>query len=176
MEPYFSNVYKPANSTGHPPPIRTRHRLFVDNRDRPAGTDPFNFAINLETCGVPSYNNVTSVELKGISVPKVAGEPYAILSIPELNDDVLDSTTPAANRAYAVVYFDNNQMTTGWEKPVKGADFYQKTIEYHPPLRRLDRLSISVLKHDGTVVTSADTGNVTTMSLLFEIVSGVRST
>ncbi|NBS69195.1 hypothetical protein EBT31_09830 [bacterium] len=173
VEPYFSQVY----STGPVPDLRTRHRLFVDNRDRDTDVypNPFQFTLHFDTCGVPSYNNVHSVELKGISVPKCNNEPYVILSIDELNDNMLDATSNV-NQAYAVVYYDNNQMTPGDVRPVKGTDFYLKNVEYKPPLRRLDRLSVSIRKHDGSLVSTADTGNNTNVSMLFEVISGTRST
>lgn len=174
-EPYFAQVFAPP---GPVPDLRTRHRLFVDNRDRDAAvyTNPFQFTLHLEQCGVSSYNNVHSVELKGISVPKCANEPYVFVSIDELNDNMLDATAANVNHAYAVVYYDNNQMSAGDVKPIKGADFYAKVINYTPPLRRLDRLSVSVRKHDGSLLSTSDTGNNANLSMLLEVVSGTRST
>ena len=170
--PYFSVAF---GADVPRPNVKTVRRLFIDNRDRPAGSDPFNFTINLEQAGVAAYDNVVNVELKGLSFPKVASEPYVILDIAELNDTVMDSTNDAANKAYAMVYFDNNQMTAGDVKPIKGADFYMKQVQYVPPIRRLDRLSLRFLKHSGAVITTADTGNNSNVTLLFEVTSGTRS-
>lgn len=176
MEPYFSNFYTPAGeNSGSAPAIKVRHRLFVDNRDREAGSDPFDFTINLEKNGVSAYQNVSEVELKALAMPKVANEPFILVNISELNDNMLDSTNATANKSYAVVYFDNNQMTAGEVKPIKGADFYLKQVQFQPPIGRLDRLSISFLKHDGSVVTTADTSNNANVSMLFEVTSGRRA-
>jgi hypothetical protein len=184
--PYFSSLFGATDVTRDrakelPPPRDTAvvRRLMIDARDRfdVANTSPFDFRIYLDNAfrsnstGVSSYENVTSVELKALAIPKVADEPYVIVNIDECNDSVLDSTSNTANRAYAVAYFDSDTMTTGTIKPIKGQDFYYKRAVLNPPLPRLDRMSIRFLKHDGTVVTLSDTANSSHVSLLFEITS-----
>lgn len=170
-DPYFSVNF--TEGLQKPETKRTR-RLFIDNRDRPDNTNPFHFTIGLDNTGT-SYENVSSVELKGVCVPKVEGEPYVIIDIPELNDFSLDSTNDPVNKAFAVVYFDTNQMTPGDIKPAKGADFYLKQIQYSPPLRRLDKLTLIFRKYDGSVISTYDTGGIANVSALFEITCGVRS-
>lgn len=173
--PYFSSgVTIPApNSRAQQAVV---HRLFVDNRDRhnyPASS-PFDFQVYLgndprASAGVQGYENVTSVELKAVALPKVANERYVIMSVAELNDNMLESTTPAAHNAFAIIYFDSDALAAGAIKPLKGADFYQKQLVFKPPLARLNRLSVSFLKHDGTVVTTGDTGGVDHVSVLLEV-------
>lgn len=173
--PYFSSgVTIPApNSRAQQAVV---NRLFVDNRDRHdyPTSSPFDFQVYLgndprASAGVRGYENVTSVELKAVALPKVANERYVIMSVDELNDNMLESTTPAAHNAFAIVYFDSDGLTAGSVKPLKGSDFYQKQLLFKPPLARLHRLSIKFLKHDGTVITTADTGGENHVSILFEV-------
>lgn len=174
MEPYFSNAFTPA---GTPPHVQTRHRLFVDNRDRDAAsTGPFDFTVSFNSCGIPPYNNVSTVELKGLSFPKVSGESYIVMSIDQLNDNQLDATAVGINSLYAVAYFDNDALAAGAIKPIKGADFYLKQVSFNPPLGRLDRLSVKFMKHDGSTISLSDTANVANVSMLFEVTSGRRAT
>lgn len=173
--PYFSSgVTIPAPNSRAQQAVT--HRLFVDNRDRhgyPA-TSPFDFQLYLgndprANAGVQGYENVTTVELKAVALPKVADERYVIMSVDELNDNMLESTTPAAQNAFAIVYFDSDSLAAGVVKPLKGTDFYQKQLVFKPPLARLNRLSIRFLKHDGSVITAADTGGENHVSILFEV-------
>lgn len=174
--PYFSNVniIPPQDTAGQQ---KTVHRLFVDSRDRyayPAGSN-YDFKVYLgndpeRSVGISGYENVTSVELKALAFPKVSSETYVILSIAELNDNMLESTCSAAHNAFAVVYFDSDAMAVAQIKPQKGTDFYQKQLLFNPPLAKLNSLSIKFLKHDGNVVTASDTsGSETGVSMLFEI-------
>lgn len=172
--PYFSNVTTLQNKGAQK---TTVHRLFVDSRDRygyPAGSH-YDFKVYLgndpeRSAGISGYENVTSVELKALAFPKVNNESYVILSVDELNDNMLESTCPAAHNAFAVVYFDSSAMSASQVKPQKGTDFYQKQLAFNPPLAKLNSLSIKFLKHDGNVVVAADTaGTETGVSLMFEI-------
>lgn len=174
--PYFSSVNMPPaqDKAGKQTLV---HRLFVDSRDRygyPAGSN-YDFKVYLgndpqRSVGISGYENVTSVELKALAFPKVSAETYVILSIAELNDNMLESTCPAAHNAFAVVYFDSDAMMAAQIKPQKGADFYQKQLLFNPPLAKINSLSIRFLKHDGSVITASDTGgSETAVSMLFEI-------
>jgi hypothetical protein len=156
--------------------LTTVRRLFIDNRDRygfPAAP-AFDFKVFFgndpgRSVGIAGYENVTSVELKAIALPKVANERYVVMSVAELNDNVLDATTSAVHDSFAIVYFDSDTLATGAVKPLKGADFYQKQFVYRPPLARLNSMSIRFLKHDGNVVTTADTNGEAHVSMLFEV-------
>ena len=169
--PYFS--YVPSHVTQPPKDYLVAKRLFIDNRDADATSiSPFDFKVYLGSTGssgLSGYENVISVELKGVSFPKIANERYVIISIDELNDNLLDSTSQAAHNSFAIVYFDSDALAPGTVKPFKGSDFYMKQLLFKPPLAQLSKFTIKFLKHDGTVVTSSDTNGVTHASLLFEI-------
>lgn len=169
--PHFSV----APAYGPPPTgMVTKHRLLVDNRDRPdpANTSPFDFSIHLSRTGMDRYENVASVELKGLAFPKVDGEPYVILDIRELNDN-LDATNSAANRTFGIAYFDSELLAPGQIRAVKGYDFYQREAKFNPPLAHLDRLTVKFLKHSGNAVTTADTAGETHASMLLEVTTHV---
>ena len=173
--PYFSFTPQIAPAAGAREETVVK-RLFIDNRDKHASSkSDFDFKVffnSAQSSGVSGYKNVLSVELKGISFPKVQGERYVIISIDELNDNLLDATNSVAHNAFAVVYFDADSMATGTVKPLKGTDFYQKQIMFRPPLAKLNSLSIKFLKWDGSVINPAtDTANNSHVSLLLEITS-----
>ena len=165
--PYFSSVYD-----GKQPnlPITTR-RLLVDYRDREGGA-PFDFVVHFGKNGVTSYEHVTSVEMKMLALPKINNEMYAIIDIKELNDSLLDGTNNAANRSFAVGFFDSSLLTAGDIKVSR--DFYSQKVIFNPPLQKLDRLTVKVLKQDGSTVTTADTGGVASMSMLLEVETSGR--
>lgn len=171
--PHFSSL--PPYLGGGPPAGTVKRRLLLDNRDRPdpANTSPFDFSVHLTQAGVDRYENVTAVELKGLAFPKVAGEPYVIMDIRELNDQI-DATNSAAHRTFGVMYFDSELLTPGQVKAVKGYDFYQRAARFNPPLPSMDRLTIKFLTHSGNVVTTAQTGGETHASMLLEITTGVN--
>ena len=165
--PYFSTIFggEQGKKTTH-----TR-RLLVDSRDRTDGTD-YDFTVRfanpyVNTTGVSEMQNVSSVDLKLAAIPRVAGENYAIIDIAELRDSTLDATNNTANRAFAVAFFDNSLLSPGDVKPMK--DFYTQKIVFNPPLNKLDRMTIRILKHDGSLVTRSDTGNVGNVSFLFDV-------
>lgn len=161
------------------PPVRSvRHRIFIDNRDvTDVTTSPFKFKVYLSdpfrenSVGVARFERVSTVELKAIAFPKIDGENYVVMNIDELNDDRLYSATPAANRTFAVAYFDSGTMNAGDVRPIKGYDFYQKDLAFNPPLASLTALTVAFKKRNGAVVTAADTGNVTQCSFMIEVVT-----
>ena len=171
--PHFSVPPVHAQPTG--PGRFVKRRLLVDNRDRPdaANTHPFDFSIYLTRTGVDRYENVTSVELKGLAFPKVDNEPYVIMDIREFADN-LDATNNAANRTFGVAYFDSELLTPGQIRPVKGYDFYQREVKFNPPLAQLDRLTLRFLTHSGNVVSLASTNNVSHVSMLLEVTTCVN--
>jgi hypothetical protein len=113
-----------------------------------------------------------SFSLKGLAFPKLAGEQYVILSIDELNDEQLQSTRVAANRSYAIAFFDTSLLAAGTVKPMKSSDltFTRSSIAYNPVIGKLNTLTIHFYKPDGTIVTPADCGGVETCALLVEVV------
>lgn len=166
--PYFSTRFAPAEQ--HTEQTYTR-RLLVDNRDRTSGSE-FDFVVRfgnpyINASGVSEYERVKSVDIKMAAIPKIAGEQYAVIDIAELNDSTLDATNNAANQAFAVSFFDTSILSPGDVKPSK--DFYSQRVVFNPPLNKLDRMSVKILRQNGNVVTTADTGLVGNLSLLFEI-------
>lgn len=161
----------PMNCT----PGLMRHRLLVDSRDCVTNLSTFEFTVYLSdpfretSIGVARFERVKSVELKALSFPKIASEDYVIMDIQELNDDRLHSSNNAANRAFAVMYFDSSAMSNGEIKPMKGYDYYQKDISFNPVIPSLTKLTVSFKKRDGSVVSPANCNNVNHCSFMLEI-------
>ena len=160
--PHFASSYVDQPR----PTISTARRLLVDYRDRERG-GPFDFVIRFGNNGVTAYEHVKSVEMKMLALPKITDEMYAIIDIEELNDSLLDGSNNATNRSFAVGFFDSSVLNPGDIKVCK--DFYSQKVIFNPPLQKLDRLSIKVMKQNGNVVTTAETGNVASMAMLLEI-------
>lgn len=152
---------------------QVRHRLFIDSRDCVSNLSTFEFTVYLSdpfretSIGVSRFERVQSVELKALSFPKIADE-YVIMDVEELNDERLLSSN-AANRSFAVMYFDNSTLANGVMQPMKGYDFYQKDIAFNPIIPSLGRLTVKFLKRDGSVISTADTANVDHCSFMLEI-------
>jgi len=175
--PHFSSVIMPPGKDEQ----TVVRRLFIDNRDRydAANTSPFDFKIYLgndpnRSVGISGYENVVSIELKAVTFPKIANERYVIMSIDELNDNVLEATNSGTHNAFAIVYFDSDLLAPGTVKPFKGSDFYLKQLLFRPPLAKLNTLSFKFLKHPGALVTTSDTNNETHVSVVLEITTRVN--
>jgi hypothetical protein len=141
-------------------------RLFLDSRDASTYA-PFEFSFKLgaDMTRQP-YDNISSIELKAATIPKVAGENYVILDIAELRDSNIDSSCPALHDGFAVCYFDNSGLSPGDVK-VSDKIFCQKAL-FNPP-KSLDKLTVRLLKHDGTVVSTSETGGVEDVSILLSL-------
>lgn len=151
---------------------KTFKRLFIDSRDATRTTAAFDFGINFRDLGLAAIENVVSAEIKVLAMPKVANESYAIIDIEELNDSNFDASNTPADMSFAVVHFDTSLLSAGDVKPIK--DFYSQRTEFNPPLAKLDRLNIKVRRHDGSVISTANTGGITTFSMLLEIATHPR--
>ena len=141
-------------------------RLFLDSRDATTYS-PFEFTFDIgQDIERGRYRKISSVELKAAAVPKVTDEMYVVLDIAELRDSNIDSSCDALNDGFALVFFDNSTLNPG---DVKLSDkiFSQKAI-FNPP-KSVDKLTVRVLKHDGNVVTTAETGNIENVSLLLSL-------
>lgn len=161
QENHFSNLYIPEHL--NPALEEKKHIFFVDSRDVPNKFGDFSYAIEIPT----PYKNVKSIELKGMSFPKIADENYVILEIDECKDRVESVDGGSADRTFAVCYFD--KMATGEVRPTRGADFDRKFYTFNPPLNRLGRIHVKFKKHGGSVVAASDVNGVTNHTLLFEI-------
>lgn len=161
QENHFSNVYIPEHLS--PKLDEKKHIFFVDSRDVQNKYEDFSYAIEIPT----PYKNVKSIELKGMSFPKIADENYVILEIDECKDRVESVDGGSANRTFAVCYFD--KLDTGEVRPTRGADFDRKFYTFNPPLNKLGRINIRFKKHGGNVVTTSDVNGFINHTLLFEI-------
>ncbi len=147
-------------------PVAKTRRLFIDSRDASTYT-PFDFIVKLDDdVSRGRYRNVSSVELKAATVPKVAGEDYVILDIDELRDSNIDASTPALNDGFALCYYDNSSLADGSVKVID--KIFNQKADFNPPIT-LDKLKVQIKKHDGTIVSPSETANSNNVSLLFEI-------
>ena len=150
-------------------------RFFVDSRH--ASTySPFDFVVRLgDDVTRNKFKNVRSIELKAATIPKVANEDYVILDIPEMKDSNIDSNVPDIHDGFAMCFFDNSSLNPGNVKVVD--KIFNQKAEFSPPIS-VDRLSIKIKKHDGTLVSTSDTANAETVTLLFEVefqMEGIRN-
>tara|TARA_Y100000389_G_C17470594_1_gene530212 strand:+ start:5469 stop:6041 length:573 start_codon:yes stop_codon:yes gene_type:complete len=159
----YSNVYIPAPNTIDERQ-KTSHIFFVDSRDVTKAND-FQYDILMDT----PFKNVHSIELKGLSFPKVNNEQYIIIDIDECKDRVESVDNSASHRSFAVCYFD--KLNTGDVRPMRGADFDRKYYEFKPVVSKLGKLRISFRKYDGSVITPNDVNGVIEHTLLFEIIT-----
>jgi len=145
----------------------TSRRIFLDSRHASRRDGPFEFTFRLDDFGRNRYRNVQCIQLKAVGMPKVANEEYVIIDVLQARDSDIDSSVPVLNDGFAVSYFDNSSLSPG---DVKMSDkcFSQRAV-FDPPISSLDKFDVRILKHDGTLVTDADTANSNNVSLLFEI-------
>ena len=147
-------------------------RLLLDSRDLVTSIPgQFSGTFNLASSGHGRFENVIACELKALAFPKVSNERYVTINIPTITDETLAATNSVTDRSFAVCYFDSDALLPGAVKPLKGSDFYQKTIRFRPAINKLERIDISFLKYGGNVVTSADVGGVANVqySMMLEV-------
>jgi len=179
----FSNVYLPERTGGGAgagsgggggagggsgEAHKKRNTFFVDSRDIPK-TNNFSYAITIDD----AFKNVQSIELKGISFPKIEYESYVILEIDECKDRVESVDNSAAHHSFAVCYFD--KLATGEIRPMRGDFFDRKNYIFNPSLNKLGKLNIRFKKQNGNIVKASDVGgdDNTGHTLLFEIVTKI---
>lgn len=176
----YMHIHRPNLNPQYPSefPTRTRHRVFIDNRDvANVTTSPFEFNVYIAdpfrdtSIGNVPLKRVETVELKSLAFPKIANEDYVIVDIQQLSDDRMISTNDAANRSFAVMYFDSSDLLPGAIKPMRGLDHWQKDLLFNPVLPSVSTLSIAFRTRDGNVVTKAQTGNVTRCSMALEVIT-----
>lgn len=146
---------------------KTTRRLLIDSRDAET-YEPFRFTVYLNRdIAIQRYTDVSCVELKLASIPKVEDEQYVVLDIEELRDSNLDASNPTAHESFAVVYFDNSRLATGTYKPMD--KFFSQKTYFTPPIGSIDRLTVSVRKPDGNLVSTSETGNNEHVSFLLDV-------
>lgn len=146
----------------------TRWRLFIDSRFATENA-PFDFVVDLWN-DLPRnrFENVSKVEMVMATVPKVDGEDYVILDVQELRDSNVDSNVGAADQYFSILYFDNSTLAPGDIKVIDKC-FHQCQI-FNPPIGSLSKLSIRVVKGDGSLLTMAETGGKKNVTFVFDIV------
>ena len=105
---------------------------------------------------IQDYNNVIKLELKAFMSDKPVDEDYVIFKIKNV-DGKVDTTTGVVD-ACTVCYFDPNG-----KKPIY---FGGTEFEFNPPIAKLSKLQVDVVKHDGSFCTINETK---TQSFLLKI-------
>lgn len=141
------------------------YTLFVDNRDRDASrySNPFDFAVTMDSIGVPALKGVESIKLKMCTVPKCTSEDYVLLDLGYNDNDVL-STDNQCPYPSMFLYYDSSFMPSGGVKVISDC----KAISFNPTIT-LSSLKIKIKKHGGHVLTTGDTSNASNCSFLFSI-------
>ena len=143
-------------------PVSAR-QVMIDNRDH---GNPFKFTVNFEDVH-GRYMDVCYAELKAISFPKIAGEAYVVMSIDEIPGN-LDAISTKTDQAFAIIFFDSQEMSAGETRAYKGADFYSKKHALKP-VKNIDKLHVTFTKYDGATLSASDTGGVVNVSFIIEL-------
>ena len=159
--PHFSQnfEYEPRQHTFK------KQLLFVDARDYITPSDPttplsFNVVLSASdsksSLNIPSYEQVTQVELKAVCFPKIDDEIYYVIDIPEFSGRLHSSDNPGSHESFAIVYYQNDSENKGSVVPAKGSDFDQKLHLVNPPIKSLSKFSVTFRKHGGDILTVGD--------------------
>lgn len=132
--------------------------ILVDNRSRDLADGPFDFSVVLGgagdkgggVIGCSTANNVLSVELKSMIMARPQTEHYVILDIEELNNHLftLDNKTTGS---FCVAQFDHAPTCCPKDsvRLIKGDFLGASKLTFDPPLPRLNRLRIRLVKYGG---------------------------
>lgn len=177
MNPHFSNNYFPPNS-GQTPKQEIKRLLFIDCRDRQPGMSPFDYTIYFEDkeqveeitpdptkpkittirksvrrgIGVEPYRNIVKMELKHIDFPKIGGENYFVLDIPEIHDYIDSSDNRGSHRSSGIVFFDKSDMETN----ILRTSYESHVFSFSPHLPVLSQMTIRFRKYGGDLVSVND--------------------
>ena len=130
--------------------------------------------------GIAPYQQVSKVELKGVSFPFIRNNDYAsdpdidtntdkeyksnsgdaffAIDIPEFAGRV-HSTTNKLHDIFAIMYYDSTIPASGAIKPIRGVDFDSKTYIPKAPIKRLNKFKVRFLNSIGDVVKLGDFHN-----------------
>lgn len=173
MNPHFSNNYFPSNS-GQTPKQEIKRLLFIDCRDRQPGMSPFDYTIYFEDkvsvlgdgtksvrrgIGVEPYRNIVKMELKHIDFPKINGENYFVLDIPEIHDYIDSTDNGGSHRSSGIVFFDKSEM----ESNVLRTSYESHVFSFSPHLSVLSQMTIRFRKYGGNLITVNDFKDLTTV-------------
>ena len=152
-------------------PIRREVERFIhiDSRDFPdLFESKYEIIFGIDEQGsipIQDYNNVIKLELKAFVSDKPVNEDYVFFKIKNV-DGKVDSTTYIQD-ASTVCYFEPNE-----KKPVY---FGGNVFEFNPPIAKLSKLNIDIVKRDGTycdiniAVPDPDSEEVSSQSFLLKI-------
>lgn len=136
--------------------------LLIDNRSRAPGSSPFDYEVTFggdsgaSTIGCSAFQNVKSVEIKHVIMARPQRENYVVFDIEELSGHVL-SLDNSTTRTFAVGAFDHAPNCGRDSVRVLKGDFINPSkVTFDPPLAKLNRLRIRLLKHGGGVLTRDD--------------------
>lgn len=147
--------------TTTPDPKYFNKLLFIDARDFVNQMSPgklqFDVIFTNNSLTFPPFDNVSQAELKSVSFPKMNNdEIYYILDIAEFSGRLLSSDNNGSHDSFAVIHYDNSNMTAGSIKPMKGKDFDDKIVIFNPIEKTFGRLSICFKKYGGEIITIQD--------------------
>lgn len=151
--------------------LETEYVMLFDSRDsKRVGDTPWEFQIRFHDLEIGILKNVSYVEILGVAFPKITGEDYCFLSIPEFPSQFVTSDTENSHPHF-MFYFDNYNLPVSEKKAAKGADFYKKVIPFQPHLSQLSQMTFKFTKHGGNI-TLSDLNNATPhVSLLVKVVT-----
>ena len=137
--------------------------VLIDNRSRPDNSDPFEYTVTFGgvdgkgTVGCSTFSNVECVELKSFIMGRPQTENYVIVDIEELNGQLvtLDNNTFGS---FAVLLFDHAPAFHARDsvRLLKGDFIGSSKVTFDPPLSRLNKLRIKLLKYGGEKLSSQD--------------------
>lgn len=170
MEGHFSQIY----NIQKPEYIEYDQFLFIDGRDffeNPSLTTPLQFQIQFSNgymgsngstgykknvLEIPPYTNIKSVELKGVSFPKIENEIYFTMDIPEFSGRLHSSDNKGSHETFASIYYDSGSLLKGDVKPLRGTDFDTKKYVFNPIEKRLNKFTVRFSKYGGQPITFDD--------------------
>lgn len=139
--------------------------ILVDNRSRDPAEGPFDFSVVLGgagdkaggVIGCSAANNVVSVELRSIIMARPQAEHYVVLDVEELNGHLftLDNKTTGS---FCVAQFDHapTRCPKDAVRLLKGDFLGAAKRVFEPPLPRLNRLRVKILKYGGAAFSRED--------------------
>ncbi len=148
--------------------------LAINSKDRDTSTfvQPEQYTINLDTDVGAIYKNVVSVKLISATIPdinNVRDEPFLILNVDELSNAYTKyrGTNKAFTNMYDILRFTDRLTDTKFIYLSEGP-----LIEYHPPLAKLSKMTISFTDQTGSLFSWGDDSTLSLIrqnSLVFEI-------
>jgi hypothetical protein len=135
---------------------------------------------------IPPYEQVSEVELKGVSFPYIKSTVHTTsddilgtdnvevcfgLDIPEF-DGRVHSSVNKLHDIFAVMYYDTTAGQVGHIKPMKGIDFDQKIYTPRQPISNLNKFDVIFRNSNGEIIKLTDFSELTpnSSSVLKELI------